>query len=331
MKILKENTNNGLFPVSNAFVNEFLDRLSGNAVKTYIYLLYAFSEGIQVSVNLSSKKLRMSGDEFEQSLAELRDNGIITYEKGKILTLTAPENLHDRKLCALDNDFDEKTAENPETADEYDEIAKTVNREFFAGKMTYAWYDIIEKCKKEYGFLPETIYLLFGECKDKLSREYVKKVAENWYAKKVVNAGDVARVIEEFNVRVRYVEFVRKQLNFQRPFSESETTLIKSWLEAGITTEMLMVLLSDTNRVSAFTIGKIDAEVKEWIAAGLKNELQVKTFLDTKKSAKTSKKNDKKEPSGTNIAKGGHFNNERSFTDDFFEKLKNRDKKDGEL
>ncbi len=304
------------------FVDEFLDRLSGNSVKLYLYLLCQFENGGTFYEPTARQKLRFSVQEYEAAVKELNDYGIIRYEKGQFLELTANENLLAGKKQYINAAAVDKTEAGSEGAKEYKAVLDTVNKEFFDGRMSIFWFNFCEKCLKEYEFQPETIYLLFHECdafKDRSSSgysAYVAKVAETWYQNRVKTPEDLAALSDRRNKKNAFVLFVRKKLNFARNFTSAETEAIASWLDAGITEEMLSVVLDDKNRVSAITIEKIDRTVKEWQENGIKTPEQAAEYKKNKKKAPGAG-----QPSGTQV----HFGNEREYTDDYLNELLKRD------
>lgn len=311
--------------MGNIVVDEFLERLSGNAVKLYLFLLCRSDEGTNIYEPATRDKLRFSQQEYDDAANELNEYGLISYEKGQYLEITANENLMENKQKKIDRDFCNLKAQD-NFDDDYKTVLQTINREFFAGKMTVTWFDFSDKCIKEYGFLPETLYLLFHECdqfKDRSStgyRSYVEKVAESWYRQKIKTPEDVSAMTEKWNGKMAFVKFVSKKLSFSRNFTEAEQNTIMSWFDAGISEEMLSVILDDTNRVAAMTIEKINNEITLWNENGIKTKEAAEEFKKNKKSQKTEKKQ------GGNQA---HFDNERSYSNQELDMLLNRDKNGG--
>lgn len=325
MKVKKQITQNSYFLVSEAFVDNFLDKLSGNAVKLYLLILSRFENGGIMYDPAASKDLHFSPEEYSAAMKELDDYGIITYEKGNFIEITSPENLSAGKAAFIDKRFETKVESSPEFAKELKLVIDTINKEFFGGKMPRKWLTVIEKYSKEYEFLPETIYLLFKECEkvkngtDIGFKAYIDKVAENWYKSNVKTPEDVAKLADARNRRNEYITFVQKKLNFARPFTEAEINTILSWQNESITTEMLSVILDDTNRVSAITIDKIDKTLAQWKEAGVKTPEEARAFKLKKKTETDSQK--KKPETNTQT----HFENERTYSDDYLAELLKRD------
>ncbi len=342
MKLKKERDLNGNFAIGNPFAELYLGRLSGDAVKMYVYLRYLFANGLDFFQEEAAKTLRMDENACVEALRELKQAGAISASDG--LVITADSDLRNALKDALERDFREKDAASGNALkDDYSEVVRTVNNEFFGGKMNATWFNFLEKCKIEYGFMPETIYLLFKLCKkddepfSSRMLSYVSKVAENWHAERVVTPEDVDAREKRFREFGPYADFVARKIGFSRPWTEQERNVIAGWYKAGVSKEMLAVLLDDTGRVSAFTVRKIDGEVKKWTEAGLKNPEEVKNYYEA--LAQAGKKGGGQAPKGASgnktgretkkqAGQEGHFDNERNYSGSFFEMLEQRDKND---
>ncbi|MBQ7445608.1 MAG: DnaD domain protein [Clostridia bacterium] len=338
MKLLKERDNNGFFTVSNAFVDSFLGVLSGNAVKLFLYIKKCLNEGNEFYPSDACSSLRITGDECGSALEELELGGILVTD-GDSLILKADSTLRDAAADRDNAGLKRKLSDNG-WSNEFKEVVTSINDEFFAGRMSPKWYDLIKKCAGEYGFSPETIYILFVSCKNIREKtggtgfyNYVAKVAENWYAEKVVTPEDVDAREKRAVAAREYVGFVMKKLNFKRPFTAQEQSVIEGWLRSGVTEEMLTVLLDDTNRVKAFTISRIDSEVNKWLAGGLRTGDDVTKYYEALRAERTAERRSgqKEAQSGADRKNDnrGHFKGERDYDEDFFKWLESRDAKSG--
>ena len=335
MKLLKQRDNGGFFPVSYAFTDTIIGVLSGDAVKLYLYIKRCFAEGNEYYPSDASAVLRISGEACGSALEELELAGVAVVD-GENIILTADSALRDAYAKRKEDLLTDKMRDTS-YGREFKEVVTNINNEFFAGRMNARWYDFIRKCAGEYGFEPETIYILFASCKGIRTKgaasnfyNYVAKVAENWYADKVVTPEDVAEREKRTGAVREYIGFVTKKLNFSRPFTEQETSVISSWLDKGITTDMLAVYLDNTNRVRAFTVAAIDRETAKWEANGFRTADEVKQYYEDLRAAEKAKKE-----AGTGSGGRGknaasadtqkHYSGERKYDEDFFAWLENRD------
>ena len=340
MKIFKQRDNGGFFSVPYAFTDAFLGILSGDAVKLYLYIKRNFSEGNEFYTADASAALRITKDACESAVEELILAGIIVKD-GDNLILTAESVLREAYGRSADEKF-RKLVQDKDYGREFKEAVAGINNEFFAGRMNSRWYDLIRKFAAEYGFMPETIYLLFSSCKSVRDNNpgsnfynYVAKVGESWYGDKVVTPEDVAEREKRNHTLKEYVKFVNQKLNFKRPFTQQETAVVTGWEQKGITTEMLAVLLDDTNRVKAFTIGRIDGETAKWTEAGLKTAGDVVKYYEGLKKAAGAAREGNGSNSGAprkdqktqgNVKRYG---GERVYNEDFFSWLEGRDSGEG--
>ncbi len=336
MILLKERDNDGFFTVSNAFADAYLGMLSGDAVKLYIFIKRCYSDGKELFFSDAANALRLTKEALKAAVDELAGAGIIIFD-GDNLILKSDSSLRDVAARKADDDLRKKLADKT-YEDGFTEAVRSINNEFFAGCMTPKWYNLIRKCAGEYGFQPETIYILFASCKNVRESSsvtgfynYIARVAENWYADRVVTPEDVAEREKRTAAARDYVGFVAKKLNFKRPFTMQEQAVIESWQNKGVTTDMLSVILDDTNRVSAFTIARIETQVKKWLEAGLKTADDVMKYyeaLRAERAAQTHTKETGKAQNTPSADTQKHFSGERKYDNDFYEWLENRDRTD---
>ena len=313
--------------MGNAFVEELLPELSGDAVKLYLVLRYNFSEGLDFFDEAARKMMGVQAENYRNALEELVTAGVLYWDEAGTLVLVADSRLKEAKNNALGREFLRRLQSPGGDAlrDAYNEVEAQINTKFFNGRMTGAWHEIIDKFKKVYKFSPEAILLLFTQCQPKNQgnasyQNYVKKVAESWHNAGIVTEDDVERYEREHGDNLKYISYVRAKLAFQRNFTEAECSTIISWRTAGITQEMLGIMLDDTNKVAPFTIAKIDTNVKKWLDAGLKTPEDVKNFLAAEKEARKATQQKTTSGQGTGRQQGGqvHFESERNYNEEYY-------------
>lgn len=87
----------------------------------------------------------------------------------------------------------------------------------------------------------------------------------------------VNKVVEIFNTFER---------EFGRPLSSMETSIINSWLDKGITEELINLALKEAIMNGTPTLRYIDAIISEWSRKGLKNANDVELHLKRRKSSR---------------------------------------------
>jgi len=332
MNLRKNKDENGSFCIGNMFVEEFLRDLSGDAVKLYLFLRYRQSEGLDIGSKIVMEKLRLTKDALFVAFKELTTVGLVEII-GDEMVLTSDSKLKDAKIEAIGKEF-VKMLDGPggdKIKKEYEDLTRSINNTFFDGRMGRQWYELIELCETIYRFEPETIYLLFSTCqKAKTSAagyiNYVKKVAESWYDNGITTEESAAQYAKKHGESLKYVEFVSKKLSLKRPFTQAEKDCIIEWKDKGINEDMLSVMLDDTNRVSAMTIGRINQETQKWISAGLLSKDDVIKFRENEKNTKKTLKTTDNQKT-QKISNNGqiHFEGERKYDDEFYDLLMNND------
>lgn len=294
MKIKREKNADGTFIVGNAFVEKFLKTLSGNAVKVYLYLKYAENAGTDVSIAGVSLAAGIPQKETEDAVKEILAAGLVYFDEAgdRSLVITSDTNLKSARDRYLDNRYLKRLGDRSSSGkDEYAEVRKSINDEFFGGNMNQSWYNNLEKIEKEYAFSPETVYLLFKYCSTrvddiKMKSRYVLKVAEAWHAEKIITPEDIEKKIKDDSANRAYVSSVRKLMGYSRSFTQEENSVITSWKNDGITEGMLAVFLSDTGRVSAYTVKSISDEIAMWKQNGLTSEEALRDYYAKQRNKK---------------------------------------------
>ena len=295
MKIKREKNADGSFLVGNVFVEQFLQILSGSAVKVYLYLKYACDAGADVSIIGISRAAGISREETEDAVREIRAAGLVYFDETgeKSLVITSDAGLKNAKDRFLDSRYLKRLeAQGPDADSEYAEVRRNINEEFFGGSMHQNWYNILEKLEKEYGFRPETVYLLFRYCSArvddfKMSGRYVLKVAESWFAEKIITPEDVEKKLRDSRSDKAYIAAVRKLMGYSRYFTQEEKSVITGWKDDGITEGMLGVFLSDTGRVGAYTVKIINDEIGIWKRSGLDSEEALREYYAKRRDNKS--------------------------------------------
>ena len=77
---------------------------------------------------------------------------------------------------------------------------------------------------------------------------------------------------------------------FGRPLSSMETSIINSWLDKGITEELIKEALKEAIFNGTLTLRYIDAIINEWNRKGFKNANDVQAHLKKRKPSKPASK-----------------------------------------
>ncbi len=321
MRIIKDDNTYGSFSLSNLFVTEYLTGLSGDAVKLYIYFGYLHENRKDTSESALLNVLQFSAERLKNAVSELTERELIAFENGTLILSDVTELKLKKRYGSISTSGCTLSSENNS---ELDEVIRTVQCEYFGGKMTRKWYELIRSLGAKLD--PEVILLLFQHCEQycekPLKKAYVEKVAENWQAENIKSAKDLQEYLDVRAKLGRFVDFIRKKMNRNAPFMDSEISVMRKWLlDYGYGEDELSVVL-DWTRFNNPTIGAFDKLITTWHGLGLKNAAEIKDYLEKNKKTSGS---DKKATSGKSDKTGftspvGNFT-QREYSDDFFTAL----------
>ena len=333
MQIVKDENRLGAFSVNNLFVSDYMAGLSGEAVKLYLYLCFLYENRQDTTQSAIMKTLHFSADVLKNTVGELRSRGLISTEDKKIALTDLSALKMSTKFGQLPNPpveiFSEVT---PALA----EAMKAVNNTYFGGKMSVRWHDLIRRWQDD--FDPEVFLLLFAHCEKhssgRLNTNYVEKVAESWHADGIRTAKDVSAKIEVTERLMRFCDFMRRKLNRQAAFMDSDVEVMRKGLFVyHYGEEELSVLLERTDILRP-TIRYFDTIITEWHEKGLKNAAEIRAYQEARKKPTGNTSGGKgKEKTGRADDKTGPRGNfeQREYTDDFFDALVSKqDPADGE-
>lgn len=79
---------------------------------------------------------------------------------------------------------------------------------------------------------------------------------------------------------------------FGRPLSSMETSIINSWLDRGISEELINTALKEATFNGTLTLRYIDAIISEWTRKGFKSARDVDVYLKKRKATKPKTKSE---------------------------------------
>lgn len=166
--------------VPDLFITEYINKLSGNAIRCYLILLLTYQHGNRKASPASiSQRLGVSVNKAEQALTELQQVQLIIIQSGNIelLDLKSKEIKRNMLRNQLDEDVSAIDFSHREA------IIKQINDTFFQGVMSLGFYTIIDEWFNQYQFEPEVVYAIFAEANSKQMLKnpgYVSGIAKNW-------------------------------------------------------------------------------------------------------------------------------------------------------
>lgn len=268
-------------PVADLFIHDLMPRLSGNAVKCYLFLNSVFFNGSRDANRADlADRLAISEEAVDEALLELQGQGLIRVSDRDI-------NLVDLKMAELSRRYRPISSSSPseirareDLSQEREKMVTLIKMTFFQGIMTYRWYDQIDRWFEAYGFEPEVVYALFQEAANNNRLEgtaYAARIAEDWAAAGVKTYDQLSVYYERFLEKNKIKAHVGKTL--RRTLTEYDLKDIEGWIDDyDYGMDIIDEALSKTRGASRPTIRFVSAVLKAWHEAGLKSLDQVRDY-----------------------------------------------------
>ncbi|MDD4494347.1 MAG: DnaD domain protein [Eubacteriales bacterium] len=261
-------------PVPDIFLSEYMPYLKCEYVKLYLHCLFLSKWKKRSSLDSMSKKLDIDIGTIKEGLMYMESIGLIVKKEDSIA-------IADIKQKEIDKIYRLKTTSTPEEVKQNSELNKkrnliinAINNSFFQGIMSPAWYTDIDSWFDKYKFEEDVMYSLFQHCYDHkaLTKNYITKVAENWYSKNVQNSFDLDRQFIEYKKCRDVGVQIAKKLRLGRYLTEYEEDIVNKWvLEYGYDFKTIELALKKTTGKTSPSFNYIDTIVTDWNKNGLKD------------------------------------------------------------
>lgn len=254
----------GIFVTNNMFG---LDEIS---LKLYLYIKFLIDNNLSFDISDIAKKLSVKTYDIENAFSTLEDEDLI-------LKTTDGYELMDVKEQEINKTYIPKLkpVKTAKTITEQKRMAAAtaINESFFQGIMALSWYVDISTLFEKYGFDEDVMIALFHECSERraLKKNYVFKVAENWYkggVKTFEQLEDYLTAQEEYS---KIKSKIKSRLRLSRTFTEYEEAYILNWIKKyKYTFNEIDYAIKKTIAKGTPSIGYIDGILKNWNAKGYK-------------------------------------------------------------
>lgn len=254
----------GIFVTNNMFG---LDEIS---LKLYLYIKFLIDNNLSFDISDIAKKLSVKTYDIENAFSTLEDEDLI-------LKTTDGYELMDVKEQEINKTYIPKLkpVKTAKTITEQKRMAAAtaINESFFQGIMALSWYVDISTLFEKYGFDEDVMIALFHECSERraLKKNYVFKVAENWYkggVKTFEQLEDYLTAQEEYS---KIKSKIKSRLRLNRTFTEYEEAYILNWIKKyKYTFNEIDYAIKKTIAKGTPSIGYIDGILKNWNAKGYK-------------------------------------------------------------
>jgi DnaD/phage-associated family protein len=277
-------------PVPDLFIQDMMPKLSGNAVKSYLFLNSVFQNGSRKATRADlADRLGISEEAVNDSLLELQNMQLITVGDHDI-------SINDLKMQELQKRYRPVSSSTPkeivgreEVHKEREEIVNQINMTFFQGMMTFTWYDHIDRWFEVYGFDPEVMFVLFQEAanNNRLNGPgFAMRVAEDWASAGVRTYEQLSRYYTHFMKKNELKALVGKRL--RRKMTEYDLKDVDMWVdEYGYGEDIIEEALSKTRGASNPSVRFVSAVLKDWYDRSLKTLEDIRAY-EEKRAAEIS-------------------------------------------
>lgn len=185
----------------------------------------------------------------------------------------------------------EEVAASCENNKKRNSIIKAINNTFFQGVMSPSWYTDIDAWFDRYNFDEDVMYALFNHCYEHnaLAKNYISKVAESWYVKKVKSGFDLDRYSIEQQKFNKIRSNIVKKLKLNRNLTVYEEEFMLKWIDNfGYDFEIIDIALRKTAGKTSPNFKYVDAIISEWNKNNLKTKNEIFEYEKERKSKMAS-------------------------------------------
>lgn len=307
-------------PIPDVFITEYMPSLESDFVKVYIYCVFICMHKINLRSEDIAWKLDLPQERIKEALFRLEELGLISRGASEdVILLTDLKEKEIKKLYRLKNTSSpEDAAFSSERSKRRRKCISSINNAFFQGLMSPSWYMDIDAWFDKYQFEEDVMYALFKHCADYngLSRQYITKVADNWYSKNIRNSFDLDRYSMEYQKIKDVRGKIMKKLRKQGYLTEYEEAYVEKWVsEYGYDFNIIELALKRTTSARNPSFEYINRILTNWYENGCKTKEEILAYEENRKKTDRQSK-----PRTSSVPQKGNFE-QRKYTDEDFEKL----------
>lgn len=275
----------------------------------------------RASVDELARILCLDSDTVKKAMAELESAGLVYRMNDNIEVI----DLKEREIRKL---YRPKTTSSPEEAlanneknKRRNDIITAINHTFFQGLMPPSWYTNIDAWFERYKFDEDVMLALFHHCSSHggLHPNYITKVAQNWYNKKIKTSFDLDRYSMEYQKYKDVKAKIIKKLKLSRNLTEYEEEIAEKWVmdykyDFNIIELALKKTVSKTNPNFKY----LDAIITDWYNNGLRTKDDI--ILYDKAAKNPDKKSAADAAVHKNVPQSGNYE-QRKYDDSELDQL----------
>lgn len=252
------------------FISNYMPSMNEVSIKVYLCIKLLAKMCKEIEPKNIQKKLGINESEYLKAMGELeQDELILKTEQGYMILDIKEIEFNKAYIPKLKPKIDKG-----KTMVEQKRIAAAVaiNDSFFQGVMSLSWYSDIATLFEKYMFDEDVMIALFHYCQERkaLKKNYVFKVAENWYISGVKTFEDLENCLENQDKQNQIKTKIKRALRLNRNLTEYEEEYITKWItEFKYDFDIIEIALQKTtSRTTNPTISYVNGILKNWHEKG---------------------------------------------------------------
>jgi len=278
--------------IPDIFISEYLPSMSGECVKVYAYCLFLSKYNKKLTPDELSKALGMELSKIKESLVYLSSIGVVSWKEDTLRIADLKEKEISKIYRLKNTSTPEEAVLSSERNKRRNSIITAINNKFFQGIMAPSWYTDIDAWFDRYKFDEDVMYALFQHCYNHkgLSKQYIIKVADNWYSKNIKNAFD----LDEYSIEYQKFKDIKlkivKKLKRKDLLTEYEDGYIEKWvMDYRYDFEIIELALKRTTAISRPSFEYINKIITVWYEKGLRTKEEILAYEAEHKRQNSSK------------------------------------------
>ena len=270
-----EYAKNGVITIDSTFITEYLPEADGNAIRVYLYGLYACNAKNEISLESFAKALTMEESEVIDCFK--------FWEEYDIVAIISDEPFSVRYLPLAKNGKPRKFK--PEKYTDFTLALQALVPDRMINTSEYtAYFNLME----EYSFKPEAMLMICKYCVDlkgaSIGYKYVITVAQDFIYRGIVTVELIEKELSDYLMRSGDIANLLLAMGIKRKPEIEDLQLFNKWQkELGYDQKVLLYI---AKRVKRKNVNALDAFIMELYGNKLFSEKEIEDYVSKKESYK---------------------------------------------
>ncbi len=256
-------------------------KLLGDFVKVYLYILFLSKYGKDIKMNDLAKKLSLPFPIIQEALKYWEDLGVITKKGNNGFIINNLQEIELHKLYKPNISLSIEAIERNEKNETKARVIETINNTYFQGVMSPSWYADIDILFNQYEFDEQVVIALFNYCfqRSALHQAYLRKVAEGWAGSNVKTFRDLEVYFQKQQAEQIIEKSIQKKLGLPRPLTEYEKGYVQKWSsDFGYSLDIIEIALKKTTSKTNISFDYLDKTITDWHSKNLKTADDIQNY-----------------------------------------------------